>query len=261
MKTIQGDVNLTQFQLKEIPEILNGVHIKDGGFYIPYNRITSLKNSPEKVDRIFNCNANKINNFVGGPKEVGHLLAISCRLTTLEGFPKITGYESNILTGRIDISHNNLTSLVGLPETLYGNLDISNNPLKSLQGCSKVIKGNFVLDSIPITNMIGGPEIIEGDCTLISTQINSFVGFPKHIHGNLFIGDTPLWTELRNKTGSKIKTKHLIWDLLKSIKCKVDGYIWNNDEDYDDEDYDDEDYDDDDDGDRNEFGVLRRPVW
>lgn len=232
MKTIEGDVNITQLQLKEIPEILKGVHIKNGNFRISYNRITSLKNSPEEVDQTFDCCGNKINNFVGGPKKVGHLLAVFCRLTSLEGFP--------IITGRIGLSHNKLTSLVGLPETIYGHLDISNNPLKSLQGCSKVIKGNLMLEGVQITNMIGGPEIIEGDCTLNNTQIKSFSGFPQHIHGNLFIGDTPLWTMLRNDKKNNNETKNLIWDILKSVKCKVDGYIYADEVDYDNE-YDDDD--------------------
>ena len=259
MKTIEGDVNLTELNFKEIPEILKDVHIK-GGFYIPYNRLKNLNNSPAKVDLIFNCSTNRIRNFVGGPKEVGQLQAIQCGLTSLEGFPKIITPNNRYVKGRVDISHNNLTSLVGLPESIDGNLMIGSNPLKSLQGCSRSINGDFEAFNTQITSMIGGPEIIKGDCFINETELTSLEGFPKHIGGNLFIGDTPLWRDLKNRISRpdrSNKVKQLISDLLKSINCRLDGHIYEDESDYDyepdemsDDDY---DYEPDD-----EFGGFRR---
>ena len=247
MKTIDGDVNLTELNFKEIPEILKDVHIK-GNFYIPYNRLRNLNNSPAKVDLIFNCSTNRIRNFVGGPKEVGQLQAIQCGLTSLEGFPKIVTSNNRYVTGRIDISHNNLTSLVGLPENVNGNLMIGSNPLKSLQGCSKSVNGDFEAFNTQITSMIGGPEIIRGDCFINETELMSLEGFPKHIGGNLFIGDTPLWNDLSNRIGGTNRSnrvKQLISDLLMSVKCRLDGDIYENESDYDNaaEEMSDDDYD------------------
>lgn len=260
MKTIEGDVNLTELHFKEIPEILKDVHIK-GALYIPYNKLKNLNNSPAKIDSIFNCSANKIRNFVGGPKEIGQLQAIMCGLTSLEGFPKIVTSNNRYVTGRIDISHNNLTSLVGLPENVNGNLMIGSNPLKSLQGCSKSVNGDFEAFNTQITSMIGGPEIIRGDCFINETELMSLEGFPKHIGGNLFIGDTPLWADLMKKTGSKTwssyKVKELLSDLLRSIKCRLDGDIYEDESDYDNsaEEMSDDDYDYEPD---DEFGGFRR---
>ena len=71
MKIIKDNVTLSQLYLKELPEILKGVHIVDGGFYIIRNNLRSLKNSPEKVDFVFDCSDNKsLTSFIGGPKEV-----------------------------------------------------------------------------------------------------------------------------------------------------------------------------------------------
>lgn len=247
MKTIDGDVNLTELNFKEIPEILKDVHIK-GNFYIPYNRLKNLNNSPAKVNYIFNCSANRIRNFVGGPKEVGELKAIMCGLTSLEGFPKIVKSTNPYTKGRVDISHNNLTSLVGLPESISGNLMIGSNPLKSLQGCSRSINGDFEAFNTQITSMIGGPEIIRGDCFINETELMSLEGFPKHIGGNLFIGDTPLWNDLSNRIGGTNRSnrvKQLISDLLMSVKCRLDGDIYENESDYDNaaEEMSDDDYD------------------
>ena len=247
MKTIDGDVNLTELNFKEIPEILKDVHIK-GALYIPYNKLKNLNNSPAKIDSIFNCSANKIRNFVGGPKEIGQLQAIMCGLTSLEGFPKIVTSNNRYVTGRIDISHNNLTSLVGLPENVNGNLMIGSNPLKSLQGCSKSVNGDFESFNTQITSMIGGPEIIRGDCFINETELMSLEGFPKHIGGNLFIGDTPLWNDLSNRIGGTNRSnrvKQLISDLLRSIKCRLEGDIYEDESDYDNaaEEMSDDDYD------------------
>lgn len=258
MKTIDGDVNLTELNFKEIPEILKDVHIK-GGFYIPYNRLRNLNNSPAKVDYTFNCSTNRIRNFVGGPKEVGQLQAIQCGLTSLEGFPKIVKSTNPYTKGRVDISHNDLTSLVGLPESISGNLMIGSNPLKSLQGCSRSINGDFEAFNTQITSMIGGPEIIKGDCFINETELMSLEGFPKHIGGNLFIGDTPLWADLMKKIGTSYKVKELLSDLLRSIKCRLDGDIYEDEADYDnaaEEMSDDDDYEPDYEPD--EFGRLRR---
>lgn len=248
MKTIDGDVNLTELHFKEIPEILKDIHIK-GSFYIPYNRLRNLNNSPAKVNYIFNCSVNRIRNFVGGPKEIGELKAIMCGLTSLEGFPKIVKSTNPYTKGRVDISHNDLTSLVGLPESISGNLMIGSNPLKSLQGCSRSVNGDFEAFNTQITSMIGGPEIIRGDCFVNETELTSLEGFPRHIEGNLFIGDTPLWADLMKKTGSltwsSYKVKELLSDLLRSIKCTLDGDIYEDESDYDNsaEEMSDDDYD------------------
>jgi len=229
MKTIDGDVNLTELHFKEIPEILKDVHIK-GGFYIPYNRLRNLNNSPAKVNYTFNCSDNRIRNFVGGPKEVGQLQAIMCGLTSLEGFPKIVKSTNPSTKGKVDISYNNLTSLVGLPETVGGTLSIfGNSNLKSLEGCSKVIKVNFEAVWLPIKNMIGGPVEIEKDCYLNNTAIDSIEGFPEYIGGNLYLGDTPLWDKLYPyyPTKQNLETSRQLRQQLLSA-CYIDGGIYKS---------------------------------
>ena len=54
MKHIDGSVNLSNLYLKEIPEILNGVHVK-GDFDVSFNILRSLNNSPVKVVGMFKC--------------------------------------------------------------------------------------------------------------------------------------------------------------------------------------------------------------
>lgn len=232
MKTIKDNVNLSNLYLKELPEILKGVHIVDGSFRIIRNNLRSLKNSPEKVDLTFDCGDNKnLTSFVGGPKEVGQVDARNCGFRTLEGFPKVIRIEGRSpLIGNIDISRNRLISLVGLPETVDGTLSIfGNHTLKSLEGCSKVIKVSFEAVWLPITNMVGGPVKIEADCHLNNTAIDSIEGFPKYIGGNLYLGDTPLWDKLHPyyPTSQNLKTAKQLRQQLTSI-CYIDGGIYKS---------------------------------
>ncbi len=59
MKYIDGYVQINNLYLKEIPEILNGVHIK-GDFDVSFNILKSLNNSPVKVDGVAEKTINSI---------------------------------------------------------------------------------------------------------------------------------------------------------------------------------------------------------
>ena len=191
MKYIDGSVHINSLSLKDIPEILNGVHVK-GNFNVSYNVLKSLNNSPVKVDGEFRCMYNKnLKSLVGAPKEVKSLIANNCSLRDLNGIPNFNAPVIN--TGNIDLSSNQLTSLVGLPTKVFGKLSIYNNPgLKTLNGCSEHIKGDFEALWLPITNCIGGPKYVGGDLYLYDTEINSLEGFPKEVRGNVYLGNTPL---------------------------------------------------------------------
>jgi len=227
MKTINGNVYLNSLKLRELPEILKGIHI-NGSFNINENYLKTLNNSPESVKKGFYCHHNKhLKSFVGGPKTVGGLYAFSSGLTSLEGFPNIQSGETKT---KIDISNCKLTSLKGLPEMCPGTLSIfGNSTLKSLEGCSQYVFGDFEALWLPITSMIGGPRKIYGDCHLFETNIDSLDGIPEYILGNLYIGDTPLWYKLHpvSRTPESIKQSKQLLDKLHS-KCDVLGGIYQN---------------------------------
>lgn len=230
MKYIDGSVHINSLSLKEIPEILNGVHVK-GDFNVSFNVLKSLNNSPVKVDREFRCMYNKnLKSLVGGPKEVRSLIANNCSLRNLDGIPNFieNSYFNN---GNIDLSSNQLTSLVGLPTKVFGKLTIYNNPgLKTLNGCSEYIKGDFEALWLPITNCIGGPKYIGGDLYLHDTEINSLEGFPKEVRNNVYLGGTPLGNILFPKNGGQTSKAHALYDEIRKI-CKIGGDIYKTKDD------------------------------
>ena len=229
MKHIVGAVNLSNLYLKEIPEILNGVHVK-GDFDVSLNILRSLNNSPVKVDGAFKCIYNKnLKSLVGGPKEVKSLNANNCSLRDLSGIPNFSTPLIN--TGNIDLSSNQLTSLVGLPTKVFGKLSIYNNPgLKTLNGCSEHIKGDFEALWLSITNCIGGPKYVGGDLYLHDTEINSLEGFPKEVTGNVYLGNTPLGSILFPQNDGGTSKAHALYDEIRKI-CKIQGDIYKTKED------------------------------
>ena len=225
MKYIDGSVHINSLSLKDIPEILNGVHVK-GNFNVSYNVLKSLNNSPVKVDGEFRCMFNKnLKSLVGGPKEVKSLIANNCSLRDLDGIPNFIEnryFES----GNIDLSSNQLTSLVGLPTKVFGKLTIYNNPgLKTLNGCSEHINSDFEALWLPITNCIGGPKYVGGDLYLYDTEINSLEGFPKEVRGNVYLGNTPLGSILFPTNGGQTSKAHALYDEIRKI-CNIYGDIY-----------------------------------
>jgi hypothetical protein len=234
MKYIDGSVHINSLSLKEIPEILNGVHVK-GDFNVSFNVLKCLNNSPVKVDGDFKCMYNKnLKSLVGAPKEVRSLIANNCSLRNLDGIPNFIEnryFES----GNIDLSSNQLTSLVGLPSKFFGKLTIYNNPgLKTLNGCSELINSDFEALWLPITNCIGGPKYVGGDLYLHDTEINSLEGFPKEVGGNVFLGNTPLGSILFPTNGGQTSKSHALYDEIRKI-CNIYGDIYKTKEDVEEE--------------------------
>jgi hypothetical protein len=250
MKVIKGDVNLNYLHLREIPEILKDVSI-EGALGLSNNNLRSLKNCPKTVSGVFGCTNNRgLQSLIGGPEQVGAIDVHNCNLTSLEGFPKIVK-SGNFLGGRVDVSGNKLTSLVGLPEEL-SELVIYNNPgLKTLQGCPKIIRGSFEALWLPITNMIGGPTVVYDDLLLYDTEINSLEGFPEAVGGNIYLGNTPLGSILFPRIVT-LETNRKSQELINKIHsiCDIGGGIYKTEDDIEEEnpEIDMDDYEPDDEG-------------
>ena len=110
---VDGDVNLSEMDLTELPMKFGKVH---GNFWCHYNKLTSLEGGPREVTVNFYCFQNKLTNLEGGPSEVG---------------------------GNFDCSDNTLTSLEGCPREVGGGFWCSNNKLTNLEGGPREVSGGF----------------------------------------------------------------------------------------------------------------------
>ena len=209
MKKIIGDLKLDNLYLREIPEILNDVHI-EGDIHITDNHIRNLNNFPLSCNYAeiqYNINLNslvgikqkrikgleirksKINNLEGCPEIIDEYLMIkNCsRFTSLQGTLKeFAGIHFTITftslkdmkhcpvtTGAVtnfSLRHNKLESLVGMPTKCH-DLNINTNKLKTLVGCPEHITGNFFCSNNDLQNLDGFPKLIEGDCLMTVSSL------------------------------------------------------------------------------------------
>ena len=132
-KTIQGNVDLSDLNLTELPNLSDVVVI--GDFYCSCNNLTSLQGAPKSVGGCFYCNNNNLTSLQGAPKSV-------------EGY--------------FDCTNNNLTSLQGAPQSIEGNFYCYNNNLTSLQGAPKSIEGDFSCYYNKLTSLQGAPNYVGG---------------------------------------------------------------------------------------------------
>ena len=209
MKKIIGDVKLDDLHLREIPEILNDVHI-EGDIHITDNHIRNLNNFPlscnyaeiqynsyltslvgikQKRIKGLEIRKSKINNLEGCPEIIDEYLMIkNCsRFTSLQGTLKeFAGIHFTItFTSLKDMKHcpvttgavtnfqlrqNKLESLVGMPTKCH-DLNINSNELKTLVGCPEHITGNFFCSNNDLQNLDGFPKLIEGDCLMTVSSL------------------------------------------------------------------------------------------
>lgn len=122
---IKGDLNLSNLGLTELPD-LSDVTV-EGYFSCSNNNITSLKNSPKKVNGGFYCYNNNLTSLDGVPQEInGDFHCWSNELTSLEGGPQT-------VHGDMNCSGNQLTSLKGAPQKVDGEFKCLANMLTSLR--------------------------------------------------------------------------------------------------------------------------------
>jgi hypothetical protein len=64
--------------------------------------------------------------------------------------------------GTFDCSVNQLTTLVGAPQTVEGGFDCSTNKLTTLIGAPQTVKGRFWCYNNHLTTLVGAPQTVEG---------------------------------------------------------------------------------------------------
>jgi hypothetical protein len=116
---IDGDVNLSEMKLKELPFKFGKV---EGYFDCSSNQLTSLQGAPSEVRGVFNCFNNQLTSLQGAPSKVrGDFYCSDNQLTSLQGAPSEVG-------GGFFCSYNQLTSLQGAPSKVGKSFFCHSNP-------------------------------------------------------------------------------------------------------------------------------------
>ena len=80
----KGDLELSNMNLTELPEILKDISV-GGHFFCSGNSLTTLENSPKTVGGSFFCGRNQLISLKGAPKTVGdNFFVVLIQLNSLE---------------------------------------------------------------------------------------------------------------------------------------------------------------------------------
>ena len=104
-----------------------------------------------------------------------------CRGQDLKDFK---GVRFGRAKGNFGCSFNQLTSLVGAPETVNGDFNCGHNQLTSLEGAPKTVNGGFYCGFNQLTSLDGAPETADGSFICDNNQLTSLVGAPKTVNGD-----------------------------------------------------------------------------
>jgi hypothetical protein len=81
--------------------------------------------------------------------------------------------------------YNQLTTLVGAPQTVGGSFFCYGNRLTSLVGAPQTMDGNFWCQSNQLTTLVGAPQTVGISFWCHQNQLTSLVGAPQTVGGNL----------------------------------------------------------------------------
>ena len=133
---VDGDVDLYNKNLKALPLNFRKV---SGHFKCSFNKLISLKGSPQSIGEDFHCSYNNLTSLEGSPQSVGGYFYCSYnQLTTLDGGPKRVG-------GIFWCYSNNLKNIDYLPK-YYKELDIGDNPISKIVKLFTTYKGIGLID-------------------------------------------------------------------------------------------------------------------
>jgi hypothetical protein len=99
------------------------------------------------------------------------------QLTTLVGAPQT-------VNGSFDCSGNQLTTLVGSPQTVDGGFSCGGNRLTTLVGAPQTVDGHFLCSYNQLTTLAGAPQTVGGHFICSSNQLTTLVGAPQTVDGD-----------------------------------------------------------------------------
>ena len=138
------------------------------------------------VDGDVNLNRKKLKELPLKFRKVsGNFSCYDNQLTSLMGCPQSIG-------GDFECSFNKLTSLKGSPQTVGGDFSCRDNKLTSLVGAPQSIDGNFDCRGNQLTTLEGAPQRVGGFFDCSGNQLTTLEGAPQRVGGIFWCGNNKL---------------------------------------------------------------------
>jgi len=132
------------------------------------------------VDGYFGCDQQDLTDFKGVAfgHVKGNFYCYNNQLTSLVGAPQTVG-------GGFYCNNNQLTSLDGAPQTV-SSFSCENNRLTSLKGAPQSVDGDFYCYNNLLTSLEGAPRTVGRGFSCHDNQLTSLEGAPQTVDGSFF---------------------------------------------------------------------------
>ena len=202
---------------------------ENGNVYCSNSKLTTLKGSPQKVDRDFNCDHNQLTTLKGAPQEIGRDFDCSFNiLTTLEGAPQEVGRDFNC-------SFNNLTTLKGTTQEVGRDFNCSSNQLTTLEGAPQEVGRDFNCNLNRLTTLKGAPQRVGRIFNCSFNDLTTLEGSPQRIGRSFNCSNNQLTTlkgapqEIGGKFNCRMNKNLPKEEIIKYLKvAKISGEIYTN---------------------------------
>ncbi|GAB5388713.1 MAG: hypothetical protein Alpg2KO_16810 [Alphaproteobacteria bacterium] len=264
---IKGDLNLDEYGLEKLPDF-SGYWLQ-GTLNIQGNPLTDLTGCPADVGGDLYANNCALTSLQGAPERVGnHVYIGGNKLTSLEHCPQMTAAASlsagnNELAslkgcperlGKLDVSGNNLTDLVGAPRMVESVLSLEENQLETLEGMplmtgeqgrtrvsasknkltslkgldGKLNKASLEISMNPdLKTLEGCPKVLHGSLYISGTGLTSFEGGPERVNGDI-VARRSQFTSLKGAPaviGGRLVASHNPLQSIAGLPAKVERGI------------------------------------
>ena len=104
----------------------------------------------------------------------------------IQGLRDLRGIRFGKVSGDFDCHNNQLTTLVGAPQTVDGSFDCSSNQLTTLEGAPKTVGWGFLCYNNQLTTLVGAPQSVGGDFYCADNQLTTLEGAPQTVGGDFY---------------------------------------------------------------------------
>lgn len=156
-------------------------------------QIINLLESAQSDDEIIAlCRRHKITNYeiVGGKVNVYGCVLIGGSDDYPGSYRKLP-INFGFIKGDFECSDNELTTMVGSPETVGGYFNCSHNKLTSLRGGPDRVHGIYRCTNNHLTDLVGSPKICGSHLLCQRNSLRTLNGVPNTIKGTLDVSDNP----------------------------------------------------------------------
>ena len=109
-----------------------------------------------------------------------------------EGLNDLLGIRFGKAPFKFYCNGNNLTSLVGAPQTVGGDFSCNENKLMTLEGAPQTVGGSFFCLINKLTSLAGAPGTVGGRFNCSDNNLKSLVGAPQTVGEGFYCGNNKL---------------------------------------------------------------------